>query len=127
MVSNKVGPCPPLPARAIFLENIPESFARKVGLVRVTLCRQRRVRFQLSEGGRQMAAASPVSEAELEEVLRTDPNFAVQMLDADYCEQILEFIKRETWGRLQPAELMDTYQETMRAFIRKMRQPNFDP
>jgi hypothetical protein len=74
-----------------------------------------------------MAAASPVSEAELEAVLRTDPNFAVQMLDADYREQILEFIKMETWGRLQPAELMDAYQETMRAFIRKMRQPDFDP
>ena len=74
-----------------------------------------------------MAAASPVSEAELEAVLRTDPEFAVRMVDSEFREQILQHIKRETWGRLQPAELLDAYQETMRAFIVKMRQPDFDP
>jgi DNA-directed RNA polymerase specialized sigma24 family protein len=74
-----------------------------------------------------MAAASPVSEAELEEVLRTDPDFAVRILDSEYREQIFQFIKRETWGRLQDAELLDAYQETMRAFVCKMRKPDFNP
>jgi DNA-directed RNA polymerase specialized sigma24 family protein len=74
-----------------------------------------------------MAAASPVSEAELEAVLRTDPEFAVRMIDLEFRERIFQVIKMETWGRLQPAEVKDAYQETMQAFVVKMRQPDFDP
>ncbi len=49
-----------------------------------------------------MAATDPVSEEELASALQTDPKFALELLDADYREHILQYIRQETWGRLQP-------------------------
>lgn len=74
-----------------------------------------------------MATTEPVSEEEIEATLRTDPNYAIELLDAFYREQILQYIKRVTWSRLRPDELMVVYQETMLAFIRRVREDDFDP
>jgi len=53
-----------------------------------------------------MAATEPVSETEIESTLRTDPDYAIELPDASYQEKIIQYIKRETWGRLKPDELM---------------------
>jgi hypothetical protein len=74
-----------------------------------------------------MATTEPVSEDDLESTLRTDPDYAIELLDLCYQEQIIQYIKRETWGRLRPDELMVAYQETMLAFIRRVREEGFDP
>lgn len=74
-----------------------------------------------------MATAEPVSETEIESTLRTDPDYAIELLGAFYQEKIIQYIKRETWGRLKPDELMVAYQETMLAFIQKVREEEFDP
>ncbi|GIW88280.1 MAG: hypothetical protein KatS3mg108_2604 [Isosphaeraceae bacterium] len=74
-----------------------------------------------------MAATDPVSEADLESAFRDDPDFAIELLDADYQEHILRYIKRETYGLLDPHELLVAYQETMLAMIVLARRPGFDP
>jgi DNA-directed RNA polymerase specialized sigma24 family protein len=74
-----------------------------------------------------MAATNRVSEAELESVLRTDPDYALELLALDYGESILRHIKKVTWNRLTPDELMVAYQETMVAVIERVRGGNFDP
>jgi hypothetical protein len=73
-----------------------------------------------------MAAAEPVSEIEIESALRSDPDYAIELLDAYYQEKIIQYIKKETWGRLRPDELMVAYQETMLAFIQVVREEGFD-
>jgi hypothetical protein len=74
-----------------------------------------------------MATTEPISETEIESTLRTDPDYAIELLDAFYQEQIIKYIKRETWGRLNPDELMVAYQETMFAFTKQSREAGFDP
>ena len=74
-----------------------------------------------------MAATEPVSETEIESTLRTDPDYAIELLDAFYQEKIIQYIRSETWGRLKPDELMVAYQETMLAFIKMVREVGFDP
>ena len=74
-----------------------------------------------------MAMTEPVTEEEIESTLRTDPDYAIELLDAFFQEHIIQYIKRETWGRLKPDELMVAYQETMLAFIQSMREEGFDP
>jgi DNA-directed RNA polymerase specialized sigma24 family protein len=74
-----------------------------------------------------MAATNPVTEAELETAFREDTDYAIELLDLDYREQIIQYIKRETWGILKEDELMVVYQETMLALIQKVRQEGFDP
>jgi len=74
-----------------------------------------------------MAATEPVSETEIESALRSDPDYAIELLDVFYQEAIIQYIKKETWGRLRPDELMVAYQETMLAFIKMVREEGFDP
>jgi RNA polymerase sigma factor (sigma-70 family) len=74
-----------------------------------------------------MAATDPVSEADIESALRDDPNYAIELLDTFYQEQIIKYIKRVTWSRLRPDELMVAYQETMLALVQKFREDGFDP
>ncbi len=74
-----------------------------------------------------MATTEPITEEEIESSLRTHPNDAIELLDAFYQEQIIRYIKRETWDRLRPDELMVAYQETMLAFIGRVREEGFDP
>ena len=52
-----------------------------------------------------MAAAEPVSETEIESTLRIDPDYAIELLDAYYQEQIIQYIKRVTWGGSSPMSL----------------------
>ena len=74
-----------------------------------------------------MAATNPVGEADLESAFRDDPDFGIEFLDSEFREHIIRYIKRETWGLLNPDELMDVYQETMLALIAKTRWSDFDP
>jgi hypothetical protein len=74
-----------------------------------------------------MAATEPVSETEIESTLRTDPDYAIELPDASYQEKIIQYIKRERWGRLKPDELMVVHQEMMLAFIQRVREEEFDP
>lgn len=74
-----------------------------------------------------MATTEPISESEIESTLRTDPDYVIELLDLGYQEQIIQYIKRETWGRLRTDELMVAYQETMLAFIKLSRETGFDP
>ena len=74
-----------------------------------------------------MAATNPVTEEELESAFREDTDYAIELLDVDYREQIIRYIKRETWGILNEDELMVVYQKTMIALIKKVRQDGFDP
>jgi DNA-directed RNA polymerase specialized sigma24 family protein len=74
-----------------------------------------------------MATTDPVSEAEIESALRDDPDHAIELLGTFYQKQIVQYIKRVTWSRLKPDELMVAYQDTMLALIRKVREDGFDP
>jgi DNA-directed RNA polymerase specialized sigma24 family protein len=48
-------------------------------------------------------------------------------LDVYFRERILRYIKRVTWGRLKPDELMVAYQDTMLALVERVRAEGFDP
>jgi RNA polymerase sigma factor (sigma-70 family) len=74
-----------------------------------------------------MAATEPVTEADVESALRDDPDFAIELLHAEYQGLIIRYIKRESWSEFGPDELMVAYQETMLALIEKVREPGFDP
>lgn len=74
-----------------------------------------------------MASTDPVSEADLESAFRDDPDFAIKLLDADYRESILRYIKNETFGLLDEDEFMVAYQETMIDLIGLARGRDFDP
>lgn len=52
-----------------------------------------------------MTSTESVSESELEEALRTDPDFGIEFLDAYFQDRVIRYIKHQTWGRLQPDEI----------------------
>lgn len=73
-----------------------------------------------------MTAEDKISEEELEEQLRTDPMFGMQLLHVDYRDRIARYIKRR--GRsLDSEEIKDLYQQTMLEMIESVRKPDFDP
>ena len=74
-----------------------------------------------------MAATNPVSEPELEAAFREGAKYGVELLDLDYREQIIQYIKRETWGILDAGELMGAYGETLVAVFLKASKEGFDP
>jgi DNA-directed RNA polymerase specialized sigma24 family protein len=74
-----------------------------------------------------MAAANPVTEAELEEAFRSDTKYGVEMLDLGFREQIIQHIKRETWGELSPDELIEVYGKTLLAMWVAAGKEGFDP
>ena len=48
-----------------------------------------------------MATTEPVSEDDLESTLRTDPDYAIELLDLCYQEQIVQYIsKRPVRGQM---------------------------
>lgn len=67
-----------------------------------------------------------VTEDELEELLRTDPKFAVAMIDADYRENIWRYI-RSRCRYFDDDDVHDVYVSTLRDFIRCVQKPDFDP
>ena len=71
-----------------------------------------------------MTARNPVTEHELEEVFKDDPDFGIRLLHEDFSEVILRYIKKHAWG-LQLADWMDIYSQTMLELIQKSREPGF--
>lgn len=72
-----------------------------------------------------MTAQNPVSEQDLEEAFRDDPDFGIRLLYEDYREQILRYIKKHGWG-LQLADWLDVFQKTMFETWEKSKLPDFD-
>ena len=72
-----------------------------------------------------MTARNAVTEKELEEVFKDDPDFGIRVLHEDFREVILAYIKKHAWG-LQLADWMDIYQKTMLQLIQRSREPHFD-
>lgn len=72
-----------------------------------------------------MTARNPVTEQELEDVFKDDPDFGIRVLHEDFSEVILRYIKKHAWG-LQLADWMDIYQQTMLELLRRAREPGFD-
>lgn len=66
-----------------------------------------------------------VTEAELAEQFRVDPQFALGVLHSEFRENIYRYIK--SVGRwLSPHEIDDVYQETFCRLIAAVRKPDFD-
>lgn len=72
-----------------------------------------------------MTAHNPVSEQDLEEAFKEDPDFGIRLLYEDYKEVILRYIKKQGRG-LQLADWLDVFQQTMLEFWKKARSPDFD-
>ena len=72
-----------------------------------------------------MTARNPVTEQDLEEVFKDDPDFGIRLLHEDFREVILRYIKKHGWG-LQLADWMDIYSQTILEMIQKSREPGFD-
>lgn len=67
-----------------------------------------------------------VTEDDLEDLLREDPNFAVAMIDSDYRENIWRYI-RSRCRYFDDDDLHEVYVKTLKDFIRCVRKPGFDP
>ncbi|MFO0979093.1 MAG: hypothetical protein U0996_21970 [Planctomycetaceae bacterium] len=76
-----------------------------------------------------MASSNPISEQELEDAFRDDPDFAIRILHSEFRNQIARYIKSKLVG-LPPGQLpeaiKDVYQETMVALIPLVRSTEFD-
>src|SRR5581483_8941026 len=66
-----------------------------------------------------------VTEEELERLLREDPKFAVQMIDADYRENIWRYI-RSRCRYFNDDDVHEVYVSTLKDFIRCIKKPDFD-
>ncbi len=76
-----------------------------------------------------MSANNPITEKELEEVFRDDPEDGMRFLYSEFRDQIARFIKSKLWGIpswKKAEEVKDIFQETMMALIPFVRDPNFD-
>ncbi len=67
-----------------------------------------------------------MTEAELEEAFREDPEVALELLDEEFRGRIARFIKSKVLG-INAADLADLYQSTLLDFVRAVRRPGFDP
>lgn len=67
-----------------------------------------------------------VTEDELEELLREDPKFAVEMIDSDYRENIWRYI-RSRCRFFDDDDVHEVYIRTLKDFIRCVKKPDFDP
>lgn len=79
------------------------------------------------EGNGRMETPNSVIEEDLDTAFREGPEFGVQYLDSEHRGLIFRHIKRAGRGFLNPAELMDIYQETILGVIKKTSEPGFDP
>lgn len=76
-----------------------------------------------------MTASNPITEEELEEAFRDDPEFGLKVLYADFREQIARYIKSKLWGLppgIKAEAIKDVFQETMAALVPFVRNPDFD-
>lgn len=67
-----------------------------------------------------------VTEDDLEQQFKTDPQFAVQLLDSEFREHIWRYIK-SVCRYFTGDEIRDVYQDTLVDFIRRVKRPDFDP
>ncbi len=67
-----------------------------------------------------------VTEEELERLLLEDPQFAVEMIDADYRENIWRYI-RSLCRYFDDDDVHEVYVKTLKDFIRCVKKPDFDP
>jgi DNA-directed RNA polymerase specialized sigma24 family protein len=67
-----------------------------------------------------------VTEVELEQLLREDPKFAVEMIDSEYRENIWRYI-RSRCRYFDDDDVHDVYVATLKDFIRCVKKPDFDP
>jgi DNA-directed RNA polymerase specialized sigma24 family protein len=77
----------------------------------------------------EMAASNPITEEELEEVFRDDPEFGLGLLCTDFRDQIARYIKSRLWGLpsgIRAEEIKDVFQETMLALVPFVRNQDFD-
>ena len=72
-----------------------------------------------------MADTKPITEEELEQAFRDDPEFGLALLHEDYRHQIGRYIKAKAWG-LSHENIKDVYQETMVEMVKVTRSPGFD-
>ena len=73
-----------------------------------------------------MAAAEPVSETEIESTLHTDPDYAIELLDTTTRSRSSNTSNARRGVGSSPMSLCVAYQETMLAFIEKIREEGFD-
>jgi hypothetical protein len=76
-----------------------------------------------------MSASDPITEDELEEVFRDDPEFGLRLLYSDFREQIARYIKSNLWGLpagIKVEEVKEVFQETMLALVPFVRNPDFE-
>lgn len=71
-------------------------------------------------------AKEKVTEEELEELLRVDSKFAVDMIDADYRENIWRYI-RSRCRSFDDDDVHDVYIETVKGFIACVKKADFNP
>jgi DNA-directed RNA polymerase specialized sigma24 family protein len=67
-----------------------------------------------------------VTEEDLEQLLREDPKFAVEMIDSDYRENIWRYI-RSRCRYFDDDDVHEVYVNTLKDFIRCVKKPEFDP
>ena len=72
-----------------------------------------------------MSVHNSISEKDLEEAFKDDPEFGMRLLYEEYQEIILRYIKMHAWG-LQFADCLEVFQQTMIEFWNKTQSPNFD-
>jgi len=76
-----------------------------------------------------MAASNPITDSELEEVFRDDPEFGLNLLYTDFREPIARYIKSRLWGLpsgIRAEEIKEVFQETMLVLVPFVRDPAFD-
>ena len=72
-----------------------------------------------------MTTHNPVSEQDLEDAFKDDPEFGIRLLYEDYRETILRYIKSKARA-LQLADWLDIFQDTMKTLYEKTQEPEFD-
>lgn len=76
-----------------------------------------------------MAASEPITEQELEDVFRDDPEFGLRLLYTDFRMTISRYIKSRLWGLpagIRAEEIKEVFQETMVALVPFVRNPEFE-
>lgn len=74
-----------------------------------------------------MTAEQSLSDEELDDFLREDPDLFVEAVYESRRRQLFRYIKRYSWGVLSPDELKDVFQETMIGLIKRVRGNEVEP
>jgi DNA-directed RNA polymerase specialized sigma24 family protein len=76
-----------------------------------------------------MTFSNSITEQELGQAFRDDPEFGLALLHSEFRDQIARYIKSKMWGlssALLAEEIKDVYQETMLELIPLVRSADFD-